>query len=81
MSFGFCQVNQDSNSKKRYLCDRKQLKSYKEFPAYWNAKFKFDTAYYKTRSLSRAFQIWIDEDHPERNYDGSSDEAIALIAF
>lgn len=81
ISFGFCQVNRDSSSKKRYLCDRNQLKSYKEFPSYWNAKFKFDTVYYKTRSLSRAFQIWIDEDHPERNYDGSSDEAIALIAF
>lgn len=81
ISFGFCQIDQDSKIKKKYLCNRKQLKSYKDFPSYWNAKFKFDTAYYKTSSLSRAFQIWIDKDHLERNYDGSSDEAIALIAF
>jgi hypothetical protein len=58
------------------------LKSFKEFPKYWRGKFKFDTMYFKLDSLVYAFDMWLGgEDYAYRAYDGSSDEAIAMLAM
>ena len=58
------------------------MKSFKEFPKYWRGKFKFDTMYFKLDSLVYAFDMWLgEENHAYRAYDGSSDEAIAMLAM